>query len=254
MREYNNIITLTKNGRGLYSLDPVFGCNTGMKNNSKGCFNDCYSARISKKYGYDFSKNVNRYFKNEAHEKSIINKINNIDFEFIRMGSNGDPSEDWGHTIDIITKLKNINKQIVIITRHWNKLTEKQLIELSKYNVCINTSISAIDNINDLECNLKEYYRLKKYCKSVLRVVSFDFNLKNKKGLIYNNIQKELFDNYEMIDTVFRGYKTNKLYKDGIINLKETKFLGKKCLVSKMNKKTYFGNCINCLEKCGLNK
>ena len=29
-----------------------------------------------------------------------------------------------------------------------------------------------------------------------------------------------------------------------IIKIKETKFLGKKCNVSKYNKKTYFGNCI----------
>lgn len=252
MREYSNIITLTKNGRGLYSIDPVFGCNTGMLNNVKGCFNDCYSARISKKYGYDFSKNVNRYFKDAKHEKSIINKINNIDFEFIRMGSNGDPSEDWEHTINIINKLKGINKEIVIITRHWNKLTEKQLIELSKSNVCINTSISAIDNKDELIKNIEQYEKLKKYCKSILRIVSFDFNLDNKIGFKYNKKQEDLFNKYDLLDTVFRGYKTNKLFTDGIILLKETKFLGKKCYVSKYNKKTYFGNCINCLDKCGI--
>tara|TARA_R110000751_G_scaffold205410_1_gene309638 strand:- start:440 stop:544 length:105 start_codon:yes stop_codon:yes gene_type:complete len=33
MREYSKTITLTKNGRGLYSLDPVFGCSTGMRKN-----------------------------------------------------------------------------------------------------------------------------------------------------------------------------------------------------------------------------
>jgi len=252
MREYSNIITLTKNKRGLYSIDPVFGCKTGMLKNNKGCFSECYSARISKKYGYDFSKNVKRYFKNEKHEKSIINKINNLDFDFIRMGSNGDPSEDWNHTINIIGKIKGINKEIVIITRHWNKLTEKQLIELSKYNICINTSISAIDDKNDLKSNLKEYERLKKYCKSVLRIVSFDFNLENNKGLEYNKIQKDLFNKYKMIDTVFRVFKNNELVRNGIINIKETKFLGKKCYVSKMNLKTYFGNCLNCLEKCGI--
>jgi len=253
MREYSKVITLTKNGRGLYSLDPIFGCNTGMQKNNKGCFSDCYSARIAKKYGYDFSKNVNRYFKDEKHEKSIVNKINKTDFDFIRMGSNGDPSEDWEHTINVIKKLKGITKEIVIITRHWNKLSDNQLKELSKHNVCINTSISAIDNKDELKNNIKEYERLRSYCKSILRIVSFDFNLDNEKGLKYNEIQLQLFKNYKMLDTVFRVFKTNDLVKDGIIKIKETKFLGKKCFVSKMNKKTYFGNCVNCLEKCGIN-
>ena len=253
MREYSKIITLTKNGRGLYSLDPIFGCSTGMRKNDKGCFSDCYSARIAKKYGYDFSKNVNRYFKDDKHLKSIINKINKLDFEFIRMGSNGDPSEDWEHTLNIIKKLNGINKPIVIITRHWYKLNQNQLTELAKYNVCINTSISSIDNKTELEGNIKEYEKLKQYCESTLRIVSFDFNLKNEKGIEYNKIQLNLFKNHKMLDTVFRVFKTNKLVQEGIINIKETKFLGKKCFVSKMNKKTYFGNCINCLEKCGVN-
>jgi len=252
MREYSKNITLTKNGRGLYSLDTIFGCNTGLKRNPKGCFNDCYSARISKKYGYDFSKNVKRDFKNENHIKSIRNKINKIDSEFLRIGSNGDPSEDWQHTINIIKKIQPINKDIVIITRHWKKLTDKQLKEIKKYNICFNTSISAIDEDLDLKNSIFEYERLKIYSKSILRIVSFDFNLDNKKGIYYNSIQNYLFKNHKMIDTVFRVFKTNKLYKEGIINIKETKFLGKKCYVSKMNKKTYFGSCNNCLEKCGI--
>ena len=251
MREYSNTISLTKNSRGLYSIDPIFGCSTGMEKDG-GCFNDCYSARISKKYGYDFSKNVKRSFKNDAHIKGIINKINKINLDFIRMGSNGDPSEDWEHTLDIIKSLSVINKQIIIITRHWNKLTNEQLIELSKHNICINTSISAIDIPKELEENLYQYERLKKYCKSILRVVSFDFNLENKDGFKFNEVQKQLFKKYEMIDTVFRAYKTNTLVKEGVINIKETKFLGKKCYVSKNNRKAYFGSCNNCLEMCGL--
>ena len=122
MREYSKIITLTKNSRGVTSLDTVFGCNSGLKEDIKGCYSDCYSARIAKKYGYDFSKNVLRDFKNDKHLKSIIKKINKIDLDFVRIGSNGDPSEDWEHTLKIIEQLKGINKKIVIITRHWKNL------------------------------------------------------------------------------------------------------------------------------------
>jgi len=251
MREYKNTITLTKNGRGIWTLDPIMGCKTGLEKNSKGCFSDCYAARTARIYGYDFSKNVLRYFNNEKHLKSIINKINKLNFDFIRMGNSGDPSEDWEHTISILEKLKGINKEVVIITRHWNKLTINQLERISKLNVCINTSISPIDD--DLHSSIEQYEILKKYCKSILRCVSFDFNTKNSKGMEYSMVQDWVFNTYDVLDTVFRCSKSNPLYKDGIIRIKETKFLGKKCNISKFNRKTYFGNCDNCIEKCGVN-
>lgn len=251
MKEYKNTITLTKNGRGIWTLDPIMGCKTGLEKNSKGCFSDCYAARTARIYGYDFSKNVLRYFNNEKHLKSIINKINKLDFDFIRMGNSGDPSEDWEHTISILEKLKGINKEVVIITRHWNKLTINQLERICKLNVCINTSISPIDD--DLHSSIEQYEILKKYCKSILRCVSFDFNTKNSKGMEYSMVQDWVFNTYDVLDTVFRCSKSNPLYKDGIIRIKETKFLGKKCNISKFNRKTYFGNCDNCIEKCGVN-
>ena len=72
----------------------------------------------------------------------------------------------------------HLKKQIVIITKHWNNLTSKQMKELSKFNICFNTSVSALDNKRQLTNSLKQYNKLKKYCKSILRIVSCDFNLK----------------------------------------------------------------------------
>jgi len=250
MREYKNKITLTKNGRGIYTIDPIMGCNSGMKENAKGCFGDCYAARNSRIYGYDFSKNVLRYFESKKHLKSIITKINKLDFPFIRMGNSGDPSENWEHTISIIEQLEGINKEIVIITKHWNKLNKNQLERIGKLKVCINTSISAIDN--NLHENIEQYELLKDYTKSILRCVSFDFNINNKKGAEFYLMQNWIFQRYEVLDTVFRCGKSNELYKNGIINIKETKFLGKKCFISKFNKKTFFGKCNNCIELCGI--
>ncbi len=251
MRNYTNKITLTKNGRGIWTLDPIMGCKTGLEKNKKGCFSDCYAARNAIIRGFDFSKNTLRYFESEKHLKSIIKKINSLDFEFIRMGNSGDPSEDWNHTINVIEQLKGINKPIVIITRHWNKLTQDQLKIISQQNITINTSISAIDD--DLHNNIQQFEIIKSYCKSILRVVSFDFNLENEKGRDYNLLQDWIFNTYDVLDTVFRCSKSNPLYKEGIINIKETNFLTGKCYVSKYNPKAYFGNCINCLEKCGIN-
>jgi len=253
MREYTNTITLTKNSRGIYSLDTSLGCASGMANNSKGCYNDCYAQRYSKKYGYDFSKTVLRYFKNENHVKSIISKINKVELDFIRIGTSGDPSENWEHTLSIIDKIKDCNKQIVIITKHWTNLTEEQLSKLMSYNVCINTSISALDESNLLNNALFQHEKLNLFCKAVLRIVSCDFNLENETGKKLSIVQENIFKNYKVLDTVFRVSKNNKLVTDGIINIKETKFLGKKCNVSKYNKKAYFGKCSSCLEMCGIN-
>ena len=251
MRSYSNKITLTENSRGIWTLDPIMGCKSGLEKDKKGCFSDCYAARNARIYGYDFSENILRDFENEKHRQSIIRKINRLNFPFIRMGNSGDPSENWEHTLSILEKVKDCNKEFVIITRHWNRISKKQLERLSKLKVCINTSISAIDD--DIHKNISIYEELKPYCKSILRCVSFDFNTKSEKGLDYSLIQEWIFNNYEVLDTVFRCSKSNPLYKEGLINIKETKFLGDKCYVSKYNPKTYFGNCKNCIEKCGLN-
>lgn len=251
MRTYSENITLTVNKRGVLVLDTIMGCASGVKDSKYGCYNDCYSARRANMYGYDFSVNILRKFKNENHRNSIIKKINKSSFPFLRIGNSGDPSENWGHTISIIKELDGINKPVVIITKHWNKLTLEHMLELKKRNITINTSISAIDS--ELHERIEQYEILKNYCNSILRCVTFDFNKSNDIGLRYSILQDWILNTHDILETIFRASKQNKLIVDGIINTKDSVFLGSKCTVSKRNKKTYFGNCINCIEKCGVN-
>lgn len=252
MRNYSNKIALIKNSRGVYSLDASIGCSHGTSIDKRGCYYDCYAAKSAKLYGYDFSKTVFRFFENRKHLSKIIRQINNIKAGFIRIGTSGDPSEDWDHTINICRDIKRVNKDIVIITKHWNNLTDEHLKFLNTINVCINTSVSALDNPFLLKNALEQYKRIKSYCKSVLRIVSADFNLHNELGENLHNIQNDLFKNEDVIDTILRVNKNNKLVKDGIINIERIKFLGKKTYASKFNKKTYFGKCYNCVELCGV--
>jgi len=184
MREYSKSISLNKNSRGVYCLDPSIGCSSGTKKDKRGCFSECYSEKSARLYGYDFSKTVLRSFDDTFHKQSIINQINNVKMPFIRMGCSGDPSENWQHTLNVCKEINKGTKtnqyylykygfnkgvNIVIITKHWNRLTTNQLSNLSKYNVTINTSISVIDNnIFDL---INEYQRISNYTKSNLRVV-----------------------------------------------------------------------------------
>jgi hypothetical protein len=261
MREYSKFISLSKNSRGIYSIDPTLGCYSGTKEDKKGCYSDCYASKISKFYGYDFTKTVLRSFENESHLQRIKKQIEKVKLPFIRMGTMGDPSENWEHTLNIcellqqekqLSLFKKEVKEIVIITKHWTNLTELQLNRLSKLKVCINTSISALDNYTLLNNSLIQFEILKKYCRSVLRIVSCDFNKENEIGLKLSILQDEIFKKYNCLDTVFRVSKNNKLVKDGIINISKTKFLGKNAIVSKYNRKTYFGNCNNCKEMCGV--
>lgn len=262
MRNYSNIISLHKNARGVYSIDPSIGCTSGTKTDKRGCFSDCYAARIAKIYGYNFSNTVYRNFKSEKHLHEIKRQIEKVKLPFIRMGTMGDPSENWEHTINIIKLLQTDNqlklfsykyKNIVIITKHWTNLSDTQLLELANYNITINTSVSAVDEYDTLKNAINQHNRLCKLIKSVLRLVTFDFNTENDKGIHYKQIQDNILSKYVILDTVFRASKNNHLYKDGIINVHKTKFLGKPVMVSKMNKKTYFGSCNNCIEMCGVN-
>jgi hypothetical protein len=264
MKEYKEIISLSKNGRGIWDLDTIKGCKSGLLENEKGCYSDCYALKTAKRYGIDFSKSIERKFENDQHRKYIVNQIEKIDMPFIRIGCSGDPSENWQHTINIIKQIKESSqlslfdisskKQIVIITRHWNILTDEQLKEILKYNICINTSVSSLDNDNLINKSLEQYNRIKPFCKSVLRIVSCDFNEENEQGKIKAEIQRKLFKNELTIDTVFRPSKSNQFVIDGVINTKKMGFMKSKALVSKYNKKAFLGKCENCLEMCGINK
>jgi hypothetical protein len=267
MKTFSSIISLNENSRGVFTIDTTMGCASGMKEGKNGCYDECYSAKSARLYGYDFSQTVVRDFESKKQLQQIVNEISKVDMPFIRIGSSGDPSEAWEHTINICRKiqsgLRNIqidifghiknDKQIVIITKHWECIPDHLLHELNKLNICINTSISAIDKLDTLKHRIKQYERLKPYCKSILRIVSFDFNEDNDQGKEFKAIQDELFLRYPVLDTVFRSSKSNKLVKNGIIKVHKTKFLGKNALISKANKKTYFGKCATCLEMCGVN-
>ena len=253
MREYTNKIALTLNKRGCYSLDTIIGCSRGIKNNPNGCYGECYAANYSKRYGYKFGSEKLRYFESEKHMRNTINKINKISMSFVRMGTSGDPSSNWQHTIDIIKLISSCERHIVIVTKHWELLTHEQLVELSKHNVIINTSISALDEKQLIDKRLEQYIEIKNYCKSILRIVSCDFNLENEYGNRLAKIQNALFNNENVIDNILRVSKNNKYVLNGVIKVTKERFLNSECSISRYNKDTYFGNCYNCIEMCGVN-
>lgn len=264
MRQYKNKITLAKNNRGCYILDTVKGCSCA-KENPSGCYGDCYAKNISSRYGFDFSSPVNRGFEYEKdqlylfdfydtrHESRIIKKIKSPEVGFVRIGEMGDPSEDWEHTLHICSIVSLAKKPIVIITKHWKSIPKKLLPVVKGLRLHINTSISALDNDCEISYRLFQYNMLKKYCNSILRIVSCDFNKENPEGLMRSKIQDELFRNEKTIDTIFRPSPNNPYVTNGIINVKKIKFLKSEVLASVYRENTYFGRCEFCHEMCGIN-
>jgi hypothetical protein len=143
-------------------------------------------------------------------------------------------------------------KEIVIITKHWKNLTLRQLLRLKRLNICINTSVSAMDEKQILDNSMAQYERVKPFCRSILRVVTCDFNKANPDGYALSVIQDGIISGREYIDTVFRPSPKNPLVTNGVINVKKKRFIKGKQLMSKLNKQTYLGKCQNCKEMCGV--
>jgi hypothetical protein len=262
MDGFKNQITLARNSRGCYILDTVKGCSGCNKERPRGCYGDCYAWNIASRYGRDFSRIVKRDFAQDyeqarlfefddsRHTSDILRAISEADMPFIRIGELGDPSEDWEHTLNVCKIITNAGKKIVIITKHWKSIPESLLFETK--GLYINTSISALDTDAEIKHRLTQYERLGKYCNSILRVVSCDFNTGNEEGTRRAKIQEYLLSIKPHIDTVFRPNKSNSLISSGIINVKKIKFLRNTMLASMHDENIYMGVCDNCPDMCGL--
>lgn len=263
MKQFSNKISLIKNNRGCYILDTIKGCSICKTSKPEGCYGDCYAKHIANRYAIDFSNPVHRDFPRDdeqlklfsfhdsRHVSDIINAIKNIDMPFVRIGEMGDPSEDWEYTINVCKIIQEADKPIVIITKHWKPIPEKLLNEID--TLCINTSISALDSAAEIDYRLYQFKRLKPHCKSILRIVSCDFNESTAEGALRKCNQDMLFEQSPIIDTVFRPSAQNPFVTSGLINVQKIKFLKSHCLASLHDENIYLGRCDTCPDMCGIN-
>jgi hypothetical protein len=168
MKVFNDRISLIKNNRGCYILDTVKGCSGCSIVRPNGCYDNCYAKNIASRYGLDFSNIVDREFhKNKKqlqffdledteHLSDIVKQIKEMDMPFIRIGEMGDPSENWEHTINVCSAISIAKMPIVIITKHWNTISKELLNDVRMMDICINTSISALDTDQEIEHRLNQ--------------------------------------------------------------------------------------------------
>ena len=252
MKQYNPYLTVSVNRKGVLDVDTVKGCEFGMKaHNNGGCYGLCYACRGARSRGFEFSHSVSRSLR-FYEKKKIEQTVAQHSATWFRIGTTGDPSYNWPLTIEVCKWLSEY-KTPIIITKHWNVLTKDQIAKLKDVDAIINTSVSALDNEQELALRISEYTRLKDSgVKSVLRIVSCQFG-----GSIWGNekrlIQDKLFMFSKVIDNPLRIPKNDQRVIAGDIIVEKRKDLGGGSWVSIANKNVYIGKCEDCPDQCGVN-
>ncbi len=264
MKVFNGKIAMQTNSRGCDIVDTVKGCSVCSTEKPLGCYDNCYAKMIADRYGLDFTNPIKRSFDTDidqimlfdfvssSHINEVVRKIRSSKMPFVRIGEMGDPSEDWEHTLNMCGVISMSGKPIVIITKHWKVMSDSQVEMLRELNITVNTSISALDSEQEIDHRLNQYHRLSKYCNSVLRVVTCNFNTSDEKGYELDSVQDWLLDNPRVIETVFRPSLTNKLVTNKVINVERIRFLGSTANASIRKPSTFMGYCTNCPDMCGV--
>lgn len=252
-RLYQNILTADVNEKGVLDVDTVKGCAAGMNARpGTGCYGACYAANIARFRGIDFSRAVVREVGDAGNTKAIERAVRNAPEGFFRVGTMGDPSHAWEHTVRVIEWLAPFAVP-VIVTKHWLRATDGQLARLVLCGAVLNTSVSALDTPAELahrERQIKRYRVLGGV--SVARVVSCDFNTEHDEGRAMSEVQARLFTIRPTLDNPLRVPRTHGLVQRGVIRVRATQDLAALRTMSVVNPNTYVGHCSACPDKCGL--
>ena len=128
MGEYKPVLTAVENGKGCLDVDTVKGC-AHAADVLNGCYGACYAVKTARFRGIDFSRPVVRRIHGSAHARRIEHAVRNAPQGFFRVGTMGDPSYAWGHTLRIIEWLAPLAMP-VIVTKHWRTLDDGDVCRL----------------------------------------------------------------------------------------------------------------------------
>lgn len=254
-RPYLNVLTVTKNRKGVIDVDTVKGCAMGMAAYPKGgCYGECYAYKNAILYGFDFTISVSRQFMGREHKGTLIKIMNTYDVGWYRIGTAGDPCHDWKHTVAICNALWHTHKVPVIITKHWIMLTDEQIEKLRHLRVVINTSVSGMDTDDELRHRLSQLWRLRAMgVPSVCRVVTCRYG-SSEWARCCKEKQDYLLSLYPIIDNPLRAKKSNPHVLNGdIILTRENESVGGGKLVSLNCTSAHLGTCLGCPDQCGVN-
>lgn len=253
VRLYRNVLTADVNEKGVLDVDTVKGCTAGMNARpGTGCYSGCYAAKIARFRGIDFSRAVTREIGGSANARKIERAVRAAPEGFFRVGTMGDPSHAWEHTVRVIEWLAPLAVP-VIVTKHWLVATDGQFSRLVATGTVLNTSVSALDTPAELrhrERQIARYAALGGV--SVARVVSCDFDTSTEEGARMAGVQARLFTLAPTLDNPLRVPRTHDLVRRGIIRVAAVLDINTLRTMSVVNPATYVGHCSSCPDKCGL--
>lgn len=252
-RRYRDVLTADVNEKGVLDVDTVKGCTAGMNARpGTGCYGGCYAAKIAKFRGIDFTQAVTRKVTSSAHARQIERAVKAAPEGFFRVGTMGDPSHAWKHTVATIEWLAPFAVP-VIVTKHWMVASDAQLARLVVCGAVLNTSVSALDTPAELrhrERQIDRYAALGGV--SVARIVSCEFNLDSEEGRERAVVQTRLFTLVPTLDNPLRVPSTHDLVRRGVIRVQQVRDLNSVRSLSVLKPDTYIGHCSACPDKCGL--
>jgi hypothetical protein len=219
-----------------------------------GCYGECYAYKIAKLYGFDFSISVSRQFMGREHKGTIIKLMNTCAVGWYRIGTYGDPCYDWKHTVAICWALWHTRKIPVIVTKHWEVLSDEQVEKLRRLRAVVNTSVSGMDADNELKRRLGQRDRLiSAGVKSVCRVVTCDYG-RSEWARTCKEKQDYLLSLKPIIDNPLRARKSNPRVVNGdIVLIRKNESVGGWGRFLSINDPcVYLGTCRNCPDQCGV--
>jgi hypothetical protein len=253
-RRYGPWLTVALNAKGVLEVDTVKGCSDGMAMYPNGgCYGECYAARNAKRYGIDFSVSVNRNLHTPWHKSTLCLLMAKTRLTWFRVGTFGDPSYDWRHSISMLRALWPMEMTPVIVTKLWRSPTDVQIEWLRRLGAVVNVSVSALDSDAELSHRLQERTRLANGAiRSVLRVVTCRFGQSSWARAAARR-QGELLSMEPVIDNPLRPSPGNPLVIQGDI-LTETRneSVGGGKGVSLHLGGAYLGRCDACPDQCGV--
>jgi hypothetical protein len=253
LRRYGKMLTAAVNAKGVMDVDTVKGCTLGMQAHpGRGCYGDCYARTIAAYRGFDFGASVKRGFCDREHLATLRIILQGHSASWYRIGTHGDPSHEWKHTVSVIWYLRDGGRTPVIVTKHWNVLADDQIEVLRKLNVVVNTSVSGMDTDAELEHRVGQIARLKEAgVRSVARVVTCDYGTSEwARGCAEK--QTYLLSLSPLIDNPFRPSNTNAHVLSGDIHTISRLDSVGGTRVSLSNPSAHLGRCEECPDQCGV--
>jgi hypothetical protein len=253
-RRYGPWLTVELNRKGVLDIDAVKGCADGMAAYPDGgCYGECYAARTANRFGIDFTQSVKRQLHTQWHKSTLTRMMGESGLSWYRVGTAGDPSFSWSHTIQIIRRLWFMEMTPVIVTKCWREPTDEQLDKLRQAGAVVNISVSGMDTDIELEHRLAQRKRfMQAGIWTIARVVTCAFG-PSEWARTCAEKQAYLMSLNSVIDNPLRPSVSNwRVLEGDIITTHRSDSVGGGKVVSLHSASAYLGKCEGCPDQCGL--